>query len=398
MRIAHVTFQPTEGDARVERARDAMAEAGYSCPIVEPGRDFALPAMTPKHKARVALLYGSSSRLGAAAAEAAFFSFAHHRQALEALLRLAPDAIHAHDWDGVIVAAAAAQRLGVPFAYDAHEFAAEMHSERLGWRLLVAPLIRKLEGLAARRAIFVIAVGDTIGEALEQSLDLANRPITVRNIPDIAPLANLPYRTASSRATILLHYHGTLARGRGIESAVATMDHLPAHFRLRLTGPWRQRAFERHVKGLLAARPADGRIFLVPPLPHAELVSHAAQADIGLCLLAGKTRHDRGALPNKIFEYLHAGLAIVGSGSDEVARLIGMVGCGASVPPDSPEIIARLLKDWSPETIEAMRRAALRGAEAFAWAQEKRRLVAAWDAVFLPQTDDVSPLSSPTEW
>lgn len=380
-RIAHLSFQPVENDARVERARGALIEAGFECPLVAPGYGLHVPFMTWRHKAAVATLYSASARMGYAAARIAFFSFAHHRQALRVLTGLQPDAIHAHDWDAAVVAAAAAGLLGVPFAYDAHEFAAEMHAERRGWRLAVAPLIRALEGPSAQQAAFVISVGEALGETIRRNLRLNQAPITIRNIPDREPLCALDHRANRSDDEFLLHYHGILARGRGLETALAAMEHLPARFRLRLTGIWRQPAFEREVKTILASQPFGGRVELAPPLPHAALVDHAAEADIGLCLLSGTTPHDRAALPNKVFEYLYAGLSVVESGSDEVASIIKAAECGASVPPDDPKSLARLLASWNREKVNGMRRAALLAAQTFNWNLEKRRLAAAWRTV-----------------
>ena len=386
-RIAHITLQPTQNDARVARAVACLEAAGYACPLVGPSRDaapgFGLPAMTRGHKMRIALTFGPAARTGYRAAHRAFFALPHHRAALRALIAARPDAIHAHDWDGLVVAEAAARQLRAPFAYDAHELAAEMHAERRGWRLVVAPLIRRLEGPAARRAAFTITVGPRLAASLRDRLALDDPVAVIRNIPPIHPVG--PPAPRPHGARLLLHYHGILARGRGLETALDALEMLPADTALRLTGPWRQPAFQAAVEARVRARPRDGRLTIHPAVPPAELVAHAASADIGLCLLSGDTAHDRVALPNKLFEYLNAGLAVLVSGSDEMADIVRAHRCGlvlgraggAPTPRDLAVAVAALGRD----DIVTMRRNALAAARAMTWSAEAARLVALWDAV-----------------
>ena len=361
--IAHVTLQPVESDARVGRARAALEEAGFACPLVGPGFGFNLAPMTAIQKLRIALAYGLSGRFGDGAARAGFFTLPVHRQAVSTLIGMRPEAMHAHDWDGAIVADAAARRLGIPFAYDAHEYAAEMHAERRGWRLTVAPMIRALEGPTARRAAFVVAVSDRLARAMAENLPLLDTPITVRNFPDGPIPANAASRPIVLDRRIHLHYHGILARGRGIETILAALERLPDRFTLRLTGPWRQPAFEAEVRALLMTKPKLAlRVVFVEALPPERLVAHAAEADVGLCLLAGATIHDKGALPNKLFEYLHAGLVIVASGSQEIADIVERTGCGVIVAPGDADALVATLTALDPRTIEKMRTAAIAAA------------------------------------
>lgn len=375
-RVCHVTLQPLQSDARVKRALSAMREAGIDCPVVGPGHGVRQQVLDARAKLATALLYTTVGAFGTGGATRAFFMRPAHREALAALVATRPDAIHAHDWDGCIVAAAAAAALDVPFVYDAHEFAAEMHIERIAWRVTVAPLIRRLEGPAARAATRVISVSPMLGQMLQERLRLDRPVLTVRNVPQALPVQ---LRDRPAGDPLLLHYHGVLARGRGIELALDAVLNAATPVRLRLLGPWRQAAMQREVEDRLAGAANAARVLIEPAVPHDQLIAKASDADLGLCLLPDPSVHNRIALPNKLFEYLYAGIVPVVSGSDEMAAIVARYRCGFVLDPQKPgEALAALIPTLTRDRIEAMRLRCLDAARDFSWENEKRTLLSVY--------------------
>jgi glycosyltransferase involved in cell wall biosynthesis len=376
--IAHITLQQYDSDARVLRAVQALEAAGYSCPVVAPGLGFDLPNYSVAYKARIALTFGSAARLGKLMAERAFFALPHHRAAVEALVMLSPDAIHAHDWDGLLVARRAAQILQIPYSYDSHELAGHMHGDRVIWAATIRPLIRLLEGEAARDAVFVVAVGELHARELKRFLGIDSLCVVVRNISQLSALNVLPMR--AENAPILLHYHGALAGGRGLETAIDALALLPQHFVLRLTGPWRQAGLERKLRSRLERKGLRERVRLKASMPHEQLVSHASEADIGLCLLTGGSRHNAIALPNKIFDYLKAGIVVTTYGMKDVGFLQN-AGAGIILADDLPKTLASALASLDRSRIDAMRVNALHLAKLHHWNGDALILVRAWNDV-----------------
>ncbi len=76
----------------------------------------------------------------------------------------------------------------------------------------------------------------------------------------------------------------------------------------------------------------------------ARLLSYTGQADVGVSLLEDTCENHRLALPNKLFEYLAAGLPVVVSDLPEMSRLVQERGVGWVVDSSSPEEIARVLE------------------------------------------------------
>jgi glycosyltransferase involved in cell wall biosynthesis len=128
----------------------------------------------------------------------------------------------------------------------------------------------------------------------------------------------------------------------------------------------------------------EPRVSLLPPVPMTELIAAAAPFDIGLFALPGTSRHNRFALPNKLFEYIAAGLAVVVSNLPEMARIVSEYRLGVTFAAVTPDAIAAALDALDRDTIDACKRASLAAAQSLCWERECRRLVDAYQGALAP--------------
>jgi glycosyltransferase involved in cell wall biosynthesis len=115
-----------------------------------------------------------------------------------------------------------------------------------------------------------------------------------------------------------------------------------------------------------------------PPVASGDVVARAAQSDIGLCILPNSSRHNRFALPNKLFEYLMAGLAAVTSAVPDMAEILRRYACGITTSVE-PGAIANALNGLDRAAIDRMKRQAIVAGEDLSWAQERKALVTLYD-------------------
>jgi glycosyltransferase involved in cell wall biosynthesis len=87
------------------------------------------------------------------------------------------------------------------------------------------------------------------------------------------------------------------------------------------------------------------------------------------------------SLPNKLFEYVAAGVPVLGSDLPAIGGLISGYGIGLLAEPGNPADVAAKLREMiRPERNEAFRRAARRAAAELRWENESQALADAYAA------------------
>ena len=280
----------------------------------------------------------------------------------------------ANDWVTLPLAVEAAEARGGIVGYDTHELAVSECEQSFKWRLMRQPLVRAIERRYIRRAQVVSSVSPGIGEFLMQLYTLSDRPLTLRNVPD--------YREISFRpcgATVRVLYHGVVAPGRGLEEAVDSVPAWRPELSLTIRGPG-DSGFVAALDARARRAKIEGRVTIEPPVPMTELVDRAAAFDIGLFALPDHSRQNRLALPNKLFEYIMAGLALCVSDLPEMARIVERYKVGKCLPSIEPAAIAAAMNGFTRSAIDTFKRRSLEAARELCWAQESRTMLVAYDS------------------
>jgi glycosyltransferase involved in cell wall biosynthesis len=308
--------------------------------------------------------------------------FVSHQAHLARVLRdLRPDILHAHDSNALVSVAFAARSLGIPYVYDAHDlWLGRPRRERSRLYFALNQLYYSLvERLLVRRAAAALTVSPPIAEHLARRYGLAEVAL-VPNYPeppgqthprDIRALAGAEGLPVDARVVL---YVGGLMAGRGLEQlvdAAAMVERAELVFLGDgvLAEPLRRRA---------TANGSGERVHVLPPVPSADLIDVAASADVGVSPIVPSCLNYRFSLPNKLFQYMAAGLPVVASDFPQVREVVVGAGCGVVVDTRRPAEIARgintLLAD--PESARAMGERGRRAVEErFNWATSARALL-----------------------
>ena len=117
------------------------------------------------------------------------------------------------------------------------------------------------------------------------------------------------------------------------------------------------------------------RLEIQPPVPFDQIVPAANEADVGYFVHLDTSPQRRFALPNKFFEYVMAGLALVVSDLPEMARLVRQYSLGTLVPECAEESIARIINSLDKTRIDEMKKNSLAAAKELNWDAEKERMM-----------------------
>jgi glycosyltransferase involved in cell wall biosynthesis len=338
MRVCMLLHKSVAHDTRVRREASALVEAGHEVTVVHlppPGANdesaglpFRLKSATlPRGRRRLP----HAVRLGAEAAR-----LAQRGASVE------PDAVHAHDAAMLLPGLLAARRSGAKLVYDSHELATGVPYRGKSW----ATVVTAVERLGAPRADGVITVSEGIAAALKRRYRLARMPTVVRNVADLPPpgarpAPNLRERLGIGDAPLVLHL-GAAGQGRGCETLLGAVARLAGVHLLLLgaAGPDAER-----LRSIAAREGASERTHVLPPVPPDGLLSYTAQGDVGVSLLEDSCDNHRMALPNKLFEYVAAGLPVVVADLPEAATLVRERGIGWCADPADVESVATALRE-----------------------------------------------------
>jgi glycosyltransferase involved in cell wall biosynthesis len=358
-RIALVCVSPLQHDSRVLRHAALLVGAGYDVrifaqaplPATPPAPVSVIPGPGSDTRVRLGMvLRQAPATLLPASADLLYWLSPSRLTARKDLLRFKPDLVIANDWRALPIAFSAKHGSGPRIIYDSHEFAPEEFADSRRWRLLARRHVIRIEGRYVREADAIVTVSDGIADALAARYNLT-RPTVISNTP---AWQETSFRSTSDTVTVL--YHGAIVPRRGLETLIESVAFWPDRFRLVIRGP-AQGGFDQHLRTLASS--FGERISFAPPVSPDQVVSTAAQADIGIFLLSNSTTHARFAMPNKIFEYIQAGLMVISSDLPEIRKVIEAAGCGALLAGDTPKAIASCLAGLNHARIDVCKQAAL---------------------------------------
>ena len=336
-------------DTRVEKEARSLSAAGYRVTVVAD----AAPGLAAEER-RDGIEVRRIARRGPGLPG---LRFVLHEARLTRVLRaLRPDILHAHDSNALIPVAGAARALDVPFVYDAHDlWLGRPRRERSRLYFLLGQLLYTIvERSLVPRAGAVITVSEPIARHLERRYHL---PLVhlVPNYPELTgPVARRELRDLAGGSAIgnrgpIVLYLGGLMGGRGLEQLVDALGVArTAQLVLLGAGPLGSELANR------ASRFGGGdRLHLLEPVGPDEVIAYAASADIGVSPIVPSCLNYRYSLPNKLFQYMAAGIPVVASDLPQVRDVVEGARCGLIVDTTRPQAIAAAIEQLAGEPGEA---------------------------------------------
>jgi glycosyltransferase involved in cell wall biosynthesis len=280
--------------------------------------------------------------------------------------RLKADCYHLHDPE-LIPAGLLLRLLGARVIYDAHE---DLPKQLRSKPYLPTWATRPMAGAARlflRTALPWFSGVVAATPAIARSLGFLRIPlVAVNNYPMAGELDAGVERENASPSRVC--YVGAIARIRGVREMIQALRSLPTEVHLILAGPFEDAALEQECR----AFPEWARVEYRGAVGRNEVRAILGQSLAGLVPFHPAPNHME-AQPNKLFEYMSAGLPVIASDFPLWRELLGNGAFGLCVDPLDPEAIARAIAmlRGDPGRADAMGR---RGREAvetrFSWEHE----------------------------
>ena len=293
-------------------------------------------------------------------------------RAFFAISKIKPAIVHFHDPE-LLPLGLLLKVIGYMVIYDVHEDVPRqtLSKHYLPW-IIQKPLawvISAVEWCGAKTFNAIVPATPKIAEQFPVS-----KTITIQNFPIAAELLNpspIPYIERPKSFA----YVGVIAITRGAIEMIRAFEHLKhiSGARLELVGEFSPSSLEDALRVL----PGWVSVHFHGQVSRAQVAQIMGQARAGMVLFHPLPNHI-DAQPNKMFEYLSAGLPVIASDFPLWRRIIDGAGCGLLVDPLNPKAIAEAMR-WildHPAEAEAMGQRGRQAAEhTYNWNTEAIKLV-----------------------
>ncbi|MFB7251796.1 glycosyltransferase [Microbacterium sp. NPDC056234] len=222
---------------------------------------------------------------------------------------------------------------------DLHEYWPELHGENAAWMRHRSQLYRWLLRTYVRRAASATTVSSRIAEEYRRVFDL-----DVAVVTNASPHQNLAAGEVSD--PLRLVYSGAGDAERGLESLVEATARTSTPVELDLYLVSMTPEYRRSLEELIDREKSPTRIR--EPLPYRELVPTLNTYDIGIYQPKPINLNHAYALPNKVFDFVQARLALVIGPAEEMARVVHEHGIGVVTADFSTESLRRALDELAP--------------------------------------------------
>ena len=251
------------------------------------------------------------------------------------LLKNRVNLLVANDLDTLLPNYYFSKRRKIALIYDSHEIFCEVPE------LQETPLKKKiwehLEKSIVPKLNYCITVNQSIANWFNQKYTVDFK--VVRNIPDKIFVDKIKTRTELNLPTdkkIILLQGAGINIQRGAEEAVEAMQYVDNAILLIIGGGDAVENLKTEIKHFKL----EGKVTMLPKMKPEELYQYTCNADIGLSLDKATNLNYQFSLPNKLFDYVCAGIPVLASPLTEIKSFIEKYKVGVCIENHTAKHIA----------------------------------------------------------
>jgi len=230
-----------------------------------------------------------------------------------------------------------------PVFLDAHEYSPREFEDKFLWRVLYGRYYSRLCLEYLPRISGMMTVCQGIADEYERTFGV--KSVVVTNAPsyrDLCPSTVQP-------DTIRMIHHGGAVPSRHLEDMIEMMGYLDDRFMLDfMLVP----SSKKYLDQLKSKASLNVRIRFIDPVPMQEIPNVCNKYDIGVYLLPPVSFNSKYALPNKLFEFIQARLAVAIGPSPEMSSVVLQYDCGVVAGSFSPKELAEKLSALTSDQIQ----------------------------------------------
>ncbi|KAA5533771.1 glycosyltransferase family 4 protein [Taibaiella lutea] len=226
-----------------------------------------------------------------------------------------PDIVIIHEPDWLVYLKTLKSKLGFKVTLNAHEYYPLEFEDRPGWMETMGKYYDKLYDKYLHEADLLINVCDSIRN---KCIEVYNKDSIV--IPNAASFyENIKVIKTEAGNPIRMIHHGSSIRERRLEIMIEAVEGLGSGYQLDLMLVDTDKNYHKELEKRVIE---SSNVRIVSPVPFNQIVPFLNQYDVGVFNLPPNNFNYKVALPNKLFEFIQARLAILISPSIEMKKIV----------------------------------------------------------------------------
>ena len=232
--------------------------------------------------------------------------------------------------------------------FDAHEYAPRHFEDKLMWRIF----FQGFNTYLCKKYIPKVKAMTTVGRGLAEEYfkNFGVRPMLVTNAAWFSDLK--PSKVGENQIRMI--HHGISTPSRKLELMITMMKYLDDRFTLDLmliVPPVTSAKTRGYIDRLKSLAKDDVRINFLPAIKSSEIAPFINQYDIGVFLLPPVNFNYANTLPNKLFDFIQAKLAIAIGPTPEMAEIVNRYNNGVVAKDFTPKSLAQKLSELTKEKV-----------------------------------------------
>ena len=273
----------------------------------------------------------------------------------------------AHDLPMLPIACEAQRLHGGQILYDSHELFCEqgfLRHERHYWQRVESQYIHRADAVITINASIAKELAVRYNVPLVHVVTNAENPLPPS--PEKLRLFHEAFHLTENQYVLL--YQGSLEFSYNISAVIKAMQFVPEHFHMVLLGSGT--AIQQLQQRVHALR-LSHRVHFHRAVMQSELLHYTASADAGIIPYLDTCLNARYCSPNKLYEYIAAGIPILASDLIEISVIISKYGNGlVTSMQDTHAIASGITAMFNPDTLAALKPHCRKAQQEITWSHE----------------------------